>query len=357
MTAVLAVVGAGTPGELSGAERMAWRTTAELARRGHPTGVLAEGRRPADMSRTSCLRFGSPEELPAAGWVPDVVHIYDLAAADYVAVGRELAARFGTALVATPASAPETWPDPRLGHRICTEARLLFAITAAEAAALRQFGATPDRIRGIPQAPDLLGSGNGRSLRARLRVTGPLVLFLGRRVRTKGYQLLLDAAPLIWAERPETVLAFAGPYGEPAATRAFRRGTDPRILDIGVLTDAAKHDALVACDLLCLPSSADVFPLVFAEAWSCGKPVVSGRFAGSADVVRHGIDGLVVDLTARDVAAAVLRLLGDGALRAALGAAGLARVREEMGWHRVAAAVERGYGELAARAPVDGAAR
>ncbi len=144
---------------------------------------------------------------------------------------------------------------------------------------------------------------------------------------------------------PETVFAFGGPQGGRDDEHIFACHRDERILDLGMLDESTKHDALVACDLLCLPSSADVFPLVFAEAWSCGKPVVSGRFAGVEDVVRPDVDGLVCDLTAGQVACAVLRLLRDRELRTSLGAAGLARIRDGMNWPHVATVVESAFPE------------
>ena len=40
--------------------------------------------------------------------------------------------------------------------------------------------------------------------------------------------------------------------------------------------------ALAACTVFCLPSTADIFPLVFLEAWACARPVVSGAFPGAS---------------------------------------------------------------------------
>ncbi|WP_238011725.1 glycosyltransferase family 4 protein [Dactylosporangium sp. AC04546] len=325
---------AGLPGgQTSGAQRMAWRTTAALARRGHIVAVRTDAAPPSEVDTA----FAEP-----AGFVPDVVHAYDLALPGAVVLARDLARRCGAVFVLTPASAPSVWPDVDLGARLCAAAEALFLLTPAEAAALRAFGADPARLRTLPSAPDLAGRPDPDGFRARHGIAGPLVLFLGRRVATKGYRVLLDAAPRVWADHPGTTFAFAGPYAEPGAAAAFA-AADPRIRDLGVLDEQAKHDALAACDVFCLPTSADVFPLVFAEAWSLARPVVTGRFPGVRDVVGDGVDGLVVAARAADVAAAVGRLLADPALRAALGARGRARVAATMGWDRVAAAVEAGY--------------
>ncbi|MEV0306751.1 glycosyltransferase family 4 protein [Nonomuraea fuscirosea] len=345
MSRVLTVFGGYPNSETTGGLRMAWRTAAALVRRGHEVAVLTDSARPPGSFDDLPVRFRTREQLGASpDWRrPDVVHVYDLASAEYAALGYELARESGAEFLLTPASAPGTWPDHRLGRRLCGAARAVFTLTPSEAALLADFGVPASRIRHIPQAPDLIGAGDGAAFLDRHSVTGPLVLFLGRRIPSKGYHLLLEAAPLIWRALPETVLAFGGPSGGRADQSVFARHRDERILDLGLLDESGKHDALAACDLLCLPSCADVFPLVFAEAWSCGKPVVSGRFAGVEDVVRADVDGLVCDLTAGDVAAAVLRLLHSEDLRTDLGAAGLTRIRDGMNWPHVAAVVENAF--------------
>jgi len=342
MSRVLTVFGGYADSQTSGGQRMAWRTAAALAERGHEVAVLTDCEFPPGSPADLPVRFRTREELVGtADWRQyDVVHVYDLASEKYAELGYELARETGAEFLLTPASAPSTWPDHRLGRRLCGAAGAVFALSPSEAGHLVDFGVPASKIHHLPQAPDLLGAGDGEVFRARNAVAGPLVLFLGRRVPSKGYHLLLEAAPLVWRALPETVFAFGGPPGGGEDERIFARHRDKRILDLGMLDESAKHDALAACDLLCLPSSADVFPLVFAEAWACGKAVLSGRFDGVEDVVRAEVDGLVCDLTQDQVAGSVVRLLRDRELRIRLGAAGLARVRAGMSWPHVAAVVE-----------------
>ncbi|MER5439020.1 glycosyltransferase family 4 protein [Streptomyces sp. NPDC002790] len=343
MSTVLAVFGGYPDSRVTGASLMAWRTTAALAARGHRVALLTDSRCPEDLADADWPVFTSVAQLSGTAWShPDYVHVYDLASPAHAELGRELAARSGATLVLTPASAPETWPDPALGRRVSAEATALFVLTETEATTLCSIGIPTDRIGHIPQAPDLAGPGDGDAFRARHDIGGPLVLFVGRHVPAKGYELLLDAAPSVWERVPEAVFAFAGPDEGEDVDAAFNRRADARIRRLGLLSDAEKHDALAGCAVLCLPTSADVFPLVFVEAWSCGRPVVSGRFTGCLEVVREGVDGLLVDHTPLSVASALLKLLQDDALRAALGAAGQARVDAELSWDQAAAAVERG---------------
>lgn len=345
MTGVLLAFGGYAEHATSGAERMAWRTAERLAARGHTVVALTDADRPADLNGAAWPVYRSEAELARAmpGWRPDIVHACNLALPGYIATAIGLARRFGIRLALTPASARETWPDERAAAAACALADVIYVLTPAESGPILAAGARPGRLRRIPQAPDLTGRPDPAGFRRRYGLDGPVVLFVGRKIAAKGYRVLLDAAPLVWRSAPRTTFVFAGPNGEPEAAAAFASRPDTRLLDVGMVDDQTKHDALSACDVLCLPSSADVFPLVFAEAWACGKPVVSGDFAGVRDAVADGVDGVVVPPRPDPVAGTLIRLLADDAARAALGSAGLRRVRQEMTWDKVADSVEDGY--------------
>jgi glycosyltransferase involved in cell wall biosynthesis len=71
-----------------------------------------------------------------------------------------------------------------------------------------------------------------------------------------------------------------------------------------------------AAQLLLLTSDNEPFGRVLVEAMACGLPVVATRCGGVPEVVRHGMDGLLV--TSRNIdqiANAIIRILKDKALR------------------------------------------
>jgi glycosyltransferase involved in cell wall biosynthesis len=289
---------------------------------------------------------GGGERLP---WTPDVVHAFDLARHESARVGCELARRAGAAFALTPATAPELWDDRAAGAELCRAADVLYALTAAEAEQLAAAGADRGRILVVGQGPRLEGSPDAAGFLARHDLEPPFVLFLGRKLRSKGYRELLEAAPAVWSQLPGTRFGFAGPAAGEDWARDFAEHSDPRLVDLGLLGETDKHSALAACDLVCLPTRVDVFPLALVEAWHCGKPVVCGRFDGVEEVVRDGFDGLVVDTRAEDVAAALVRVLGDPPLRLALGERGRERARRELSWKAVGDRVTAGYRRAAAK--------
>lgn len=50
-----------------------------------------------------------------------------------------------------------------------------------------------------------------------------------------------------------------------------------------------------SCDIFCLPSIYEGYPNVVCEAMSCGKPIVCSRVCDNANIVQHGINGLLFD--------------------------------------------------------------
>src|SRR5439155_478908 len=85
-------------------------------------------------------------------------------------------------------------------------------------------------------------------------------------------------------------------------------------------------------------------------AWLHERPVVGGDIPALREVIAHGADGLLVRQRAGDVAAAILRLLDDPALRAAMGLAGAAKLAERWDWDRVMDRVEAAYALALGRA-------
>jgi len=109
---------------------------------------------------------------------------------------------------------------------------------------------------------------------------------------------------------------------------------------------------LAACDVFCMPSMSEILPTVYLEAWSYGKPVVGGRAHGLPELVEGNGAGIAVAQTGGDVAAALIRLLADPALRTVLGNAGRQLVEREYSVTAVTEKLLKLYTRLATnRAP------
>ena len=140
---------------------------------------------------------------------------------------------------------------------------------------------------------------------------------------------LCAAAAQLRRQAPElTVLAIGtgGAQDRPRPASPVR--------ELGPVTEQEKWDALDAADMLGLPSTADLFPLVFVEAWTVGTPVISGAFEGIADAVHDGVDGLVVADDAALVRA-IARLTAEPETARRLGTNGRAAVARSLNWSTV----------------------
>ncbi len=163
---------------------------------------------------------------------------------------------------------------------------------------------------------------------------GSRILVVSKMFERKGIQYLLRALEGLPLEH-EVQIVGDGPYLPVLQELAARTGVAARFwkwLD----QDSAEFTELYeGSGIFVLPSEAENFPIVLLEAMTAGLAIVTTEGTGCAEVV--GDAALLVP--PKDVAAlraAVCRLLGDPALRTALGAAARRRVVENFGWPAVA---------------------
>jgi glycosyltransferase involved in cell wall biosynthesis len=236
-------------------------------------------------------------------------------------------------------------------------ATILTTMTDWERAWFGEQGIDPYRIITTGMGPNAVRSHDGAAFRARHRIPAdaPVVLYVGRRERYKGYIHLLDAAELVWQRHNEARFVFIGVpgfYG--AMVDEFARYTDDRIIEIERAGAAEKSAALDACDVYAMPSVHETFGIGYLEAWLHEKPVIGGDIPPLREVIAHGVDGLLVPQKVADIASAVTRLLDDPALRGEMGRAGSAKLHERWDWDRVMERVEDAHQRaIGAHLPAD----
>ena len=192
----------------------------------------------------------------------------------------------------------------------------------------------------------------------------PVVSFVGALVRRKGIDLLVSAWPAVVAAVPGATLLLVGPTEDAGGSHEFSPAFIDRVLGTtrssAIIPTGPVEDPVPvyhASDVFVLPSRGEGLPNVVLEALASGlAPVVTDLPGVAGEVVADGRTGLVVPC--EDPAAlsrAIVSLLSNADLRAAIGARGRQVAAERFAFERVAAATAAEYAELAggSRAPHD----
>lgn len=179
---------------------------------------------------------------------------------------------------------------------------------------------------------------------------GRRILFVNRLERRKGFSVMVEAFRRLAAEEPEALLVVAGDGSERTAVRSLPAGVRDRVIMLGNVP----HDFLppyhAASEVFCAPArSRESFGIVLVEAMAAGLPVIASDIPGYREVVRDGVDGILVppeDPAA--LTAAVQRLLEHADAAKHLADAGRAQA-ERFSWDVVTREVEAAYEEAVAR--------
>jgi L-malate glycosyltransferase len=175
----------------------------------------------------------------------------------------------------------------------------------------------------------------------------PVVLNIGALVAHKGQRHLIDAAALVLRELPDTHVLV---LGEGELRGALEHQVKHLHLEKHVLLPGFREDVLAllkGCDVFVMSSETEGLGTSILDAMACGKPVVGTRTGGIPEIVEDGVTGLVVEpRDAGALARAITTLLQDKALRARMGAAALASVREHFTVERMVAATIAVYEQV-----------
>jgi glycosyltransferase involved in cell wall biosynthesis len=335
-----------------------------LAARGHevvavmPSGAAAQrveasGVRRIDLALTSARDFRGVGSLASllGRLRPDVLHAQDRRAGLY---GRLLGRARGVPrlvytlhgvpdglsyLVAGNTAAGRERPLDRT--RYLTLERWLTlrtgAVVVTPSAATGEYlrrcvGLPADRIHVVPNGIDA----KVYAVPDRAPLPRRRLLWLGLMDRVKRVDVLLDAV----AGCPDLDLVLAGDGPLRPALEAQARGLGERVTFAGFAPDV--RPLLAACDTFVLSSAAENVPLALLRAMAAGLAPVATRVGGVPEVVRDGVDGLLVPPADPAALAAALGSL-DAATVAAFGGSSAARVAAEFSVERCAAGLEEAY--------------
>lgn len=127
-------------------------------------------------------------------------------------------------------------------------------------------------------------------------------VFIGRMVRDKGINELVEAFERLSQERADVRLRLVGRFEDevdpvPAQTKE-RIEQSEKIVFEGYQSDVRPY--LAASDVLILPSYREGFPNVILQAGAMGLPVIVTDINGSDEVVEPGVNGVIIPKKSAD---------------------------------------------------------
>lgn len=113
----------------------------------------------------------------------------------------------------------------------------------------------------------------------------------------KGQRYLLDAFAQIAPEHPTLDLVLAGrPAGamESVVRQITELGLERRVRILRDVAHSRVGSLFASASLFCLSSLAEGLPIVLLEAGVFGLPVIASRIDGIPEIIRDGVDGILV---------------------------------------------------------------
>jgi len=158
----------------------------------------------------------------------------------------------------------------------------------------------------------------------------PIVGNVAALVPHKGQKVLIEAAALVTRQVPDArfVILGEGELRDPLERQVKELGLERHVFLPGFRANVIALQK--SFDIFAMSSVTEGLGSSMLDAMACGVPVVGTRAGGIPEAIEHGRSGLLVRPNhADELAAALVDLLKNPALRAQLGAAGRRRVEQE----------------------------
>ena len=139
----------------------------------------------------------------------------------------------------------------------------------------------------------------------------PEIICVGRLVPSKGQLILLRACAILLSRGREIRVRLVGDGPDLEHLRGFAKREGIPVVFEGARSHDETRLLLGYADIFALASFAEGVPVALMEAMAMGVPCVSTMIAGIPELIRDGLDGLLVPASSAEALAAALERLID----------------------------------------------
>lgn len=140
-----------------------------------------------------------------------------------------------------------------------------------------------------------------------------IILAVGRLIKEKGFQYLIQALPEIIKKIPEASVVIVGPdnyYKRELIRLSKKLNVQNSVIITGPLTEEMLRNALFSSDIIVIPSTYEPFGIIALEAMIHEKPIVASDVGGLSEILKSNRNCLLVSPgDAKAIANNVIELL------------------------------------------------
>lgn len=173
-----------------------------------------------------------------------------------------------------------------------------------------------------------------------------IIFYVGRMVREKGLEVLIDAAPLILKDHPESKFLIVGSGGEinSLKRRTQYLGIEDEFYFTGYVDDETLTKIYNVVDVAVFPSLYEPFGIVALEAMAAGVPAVVSDTGGFREIIQPGVNGVCTEVgSSLSLSEGILSVIKSHNLSQKLKKEGRKKIVEMYSWEKIAQIVKDVY--------------
>jgi 1,4-alpha-glucan branching enzyme len=203
------------------------------------------------------------------------------------------------------------------------------------------FQLPSEKIDIIPNGVDIeMVKGKALNWKKNFGTESDIFIFsVGRMVKEKGFQTIIDAAPTITARHPNVkfIIAGKGPLLVEYQAQIIEKNLQDCVYFIGFIDDQLRNEIFNGCDICLFPSHYEPFGIVALEGMIAGKPTIVTDTGGLGEIVTHEKTGLTIyPKDVQSLATQVIRCIENEGLATEIAKKGKILAQTKYSWKTIA---------------------